>query len=137
VEEYNDATYGERIADVYDEWFQPGTAYAGPIEKTVEFLRELAGEGAALELGIGTGRIALPLAQLGVPVHGIDASDAMIAKLRDKPGGSEIPVTIASFADFEIPERFRLVYVPFQHLVRPSDSGGTGVVLRGGGPPPD
>jgi SAM-dependent methyltransferase len=113
METYTDATYGDRIAEVYDQWFEPGLAYTGPVEATVEFLRELAGNGPALELGIGTGRVALPLARLGVRVHGIDVSDAMVAKLREKDGGSDIPVTIESFADFELPERFRLVYVPF------------------------
>jgi SAM-dependent methyltransferase len=113
METYADSTYGDRIADVYDQWFEPGFDYTGPVETTVEFLRELAGKGPALELGIGTGRVALPLARLGVRVQGIDVSEAMVAKLREKEAGSDIPVTIGSFADFELPERFGLVYVPF------------------------
>ena len=68
------------------------------VEPVVEFLAELAGDGAALELGIGTGRIALPLARRGVRVHGIDLSEAMVARLRAKPGGEEIDVTIGDFA---------------------------------------
>ena len=77
-------TYGERIAGVYDDW------YAEYDDATLATLRELAQGGRALELGIGTGRIALPLQQSGVRVHGIDASEAMIAKLRAKPGGESV-----------------------------------------------
>jgi SAM-dependent methyltransferase len=77
--------FGERIAAKYDEsaveQFDP--AVVAPV---VDFLAALAGDGAALELGIGTGRIALPLADRGVPVHGIDLSEAMVARLRAKPG---------------------------------------------------
>ena len=68
------------------------------VDPAVDFLAELAGSGRALELGIGTGRIALPLAQRGVPVHGIELSKAMAARLRAKPGGEEIGVTIGDFA---------------------------------------
>ena len=68
------------------------------VDPAVDFLAELAGGGRALELGIGTGRIALPLAQRGVPVHGIDLSRAMVARLRAKPGGEAIGVTIGDFA---------------------------------------
>ena len=78
--------FGEEIAARYDdpsdEMFQPAA-----IEPVVDFLAALADDGAALELGIGTGRIALPLAQRGVEVHGIDLSSAMVARLRAKPGG--------------------------------------------------
>jgi SAM-dependent methyltransferase len=107
---YGPATYGDRIAEQYDTWyatpaFDPAAA--------VRFLAPLAADGPALELGIGTGRIAVPLAAAGVEAHGIDASLAMVAKLRAKPGGDRIPVTIGSFADFELGVRFRLVYVVF------------------------
>ena len=76
----------------------------------VETLARLAGGGRALELGIGTGRVALPLAARGVEVHGIDSSEAMVARLRAKPGGDAIPVTIG---DFAVPRRgtFELVFV--------------------------
>ena len=78
--------FGERAASVYDEsvagMFEPGA-----VAPVVELLAELARDGAALELGIGTGRIALPLAERGVRVHGIDNSEAMVARLRAKPGG--------------------------------------------------
>src|SRR5262249_42125763 len=80
----------------------------------VAFLLDIAGAGGrALELGIGTGRIALPLAATGVLVHGIDASEAMVARLREKPGGSDIRVTIGDFADVGVDGRFRLIYVVF------------------------
>ncbi len=78
--------FGEPVAANYDEsegeMFDPAV-----VARTVDFLAELAGDGAALELGIGTGRIALPLSRRGVRVHGIDLSAAMVARLRAKPGG--------------------------------------------------
>ena len=83
--EYEASTYGERIAEVYDDWYA-----SQDTEGAVEFLCGLASVGKALELGIGTGRVALPLAARGVKVHGIDASPAMIQKLRTKPGGENI-----------------------------------------------
>ena len=79
-------------------------------------LAELAGAGPALELAIGTGRIAVPLAARGIEVHGIDASEAMVAKLREKPGGEEIPVTIGDFADVGVDGRYPLVYLVFNTL---------------------
>jgi SAM-dependent methyltransferase len=79
----------------------------------IDLLASLAGAGPALELGIGTGRIALPLAQTGVEVDGIDASDAMVQRMRAKPGGESIPVTVGDFRDFSLDARFTLVYVPF------------------------
>jgi SAM-dependent methyltransferase len=86
------------------------------VAATVDFLVELAGEGAALELGIGTGRIALPLAARGVRVHGIDLSPDMVAQLRAKPGGEEIPVTIGDFSASRVGERFSLVYLVFNTI---------------------
>jgi SAM-dependent methyltransferase len=112
MHDYHASTYGDRIADVYDSWYQqrldPSAA--------VEFLAELAGDGRALELGVGTGRVALPLAGRGVKVEGIDASEAMVAKLRAKPGGADIPVTFGDFADVAVDGTYRLVYVPFTTL---------------------
>lgn len=88
------STYGDKIADVYDELY--GTVSPAVIEA----LAELAGKGGrALELGIGTGRLALPLAAEGIEVHGIDASPAMIQRLRKKEGGEEIPVTVDDFVN--------------------------------------
>ena len=107
--EYDETTYGERIADAYDSWpTNPKDA-----EPAAAFLAELAGDGPALELGIGTGRVALPLLARGVEIQGIDSSPAMVAKLRAKPGGAEIPVTMGDFADIQVDRRFRLIYVVF------------------------
>jgi SAM-dependent methyltransferase len=110
-DEYTDATYGDRVAEAYDEWYE--ASFAEDTVAAVSFLRELAADGPALELGIGTGRLALPLAEAGIDVHGIDASKAMVGKLKSKPGGDRIPITIGSFADFSLETRFRLVYVAF------------------------
>jgi SAM-dependent methyltransferase len=106
---YDPATYGERIADVYDDW--PRLPATG--ERAVEFLAAAAGRGPILELGIGTGRLALPLANRGFAVHGIDASPAMVARLRAKPGGDRIPVTLGNFAEMAVSGRFSLVFVAF------------------------
>jgi len=108
---YDSRTYGERIAAVYDAWVAPA---ADPLtDYAVAFLARLAREGSALELGVGTGRVALPLAERRVRVHGIDASEAMVAQLRAKPGGADIPVTIGDFADLPVEGTFDLVYVVF------------------------
>lgn len=107
MHDYSADTYGERIADTYDSW------YAAHDERCIDVLAELARGGPALELGIGTGRIALPLRERGVSVHGIDASPAMVAKLRAKPGGAEVPVTMATFSDFAVDGRFALAFVAF------------------------
>ena len=104
--------YGDRIADVYDELY-PEVPMSGPVEVTGAFLGSLAGAGPALELGIGTGRVALPLQASGVEVHGIDASERMVARLRAKPGGDRITVTMGDFVELSSDQRFTLVYVPF------------------------
>jgi SAM-dependent methyltransferase len=109
MQAYDITTYGERMAEVYDQW--PGVPQN--TEAIVAGLLRLAGPGAILELGIGTGRIALPLAQHGLRVHGIDAAPAMIAQLRQKPGGEHIPVTISNFADMAVEGRFTLIFVVF------------------------
>jgi SAM-dependent methyltransferase len=83
----------------------------------VEVLAELAGDGAALELGIGTGRIALPLAARGVPVYEIDLSEAMLARLRTKPGGAEMPVALGDFSTTRVDGRFSLAYVVFNTII--------------------
>jgi SAM-dependent methyltransferase len=87
------------------------------IDPVVSFLAGLAGDGAALELGIGTGRIALPLHGRGVPVHGIDLSAAMLERLRAKPGADEIGVTIGDFATTKIPATFRVAYLVFNTIM--------------------
>jgi hypothetical protein len=85
----------------------------GDEHDAVEFLARLAGPGPALELGIGTGRIALPLAATGIPVDGIDFSPHVIEQMRSKPGGDKIDVTIGDFADVPVAGMYRLIYVPF------------------------
>ena len=104
---YSDDTYGERVADVYDEWYSSFDPHA------IELLAELAGHGSALELGIGTGRIALPLAAKGVNVSGIDAAESMIARLKGKAGAGHINVYKGSFADVDVDGEFQLIYVVF------------------------
>ena len=103
--------FGEDIAEYYDE-----LSVRGDEEATVAFLEQLARGGPALELAIGTGRIALPLAARGVVVDGIDLSPAMVAKLRAKPGGDQLSVTIGDFAEVPVPGTYRLIYVVFNTL---------------------
>lgn len=107
--EYDAATYGEHIAEVYDQW----PRLPDDTEETVAFLVEQAVGGPTLELGIGTGRVALPLAVRGIAVQGIEASAAMLARLRAKPGGDAIPVHLGDFADVAVPGLFPLVYAVF------------------------
>jgi SAM-dependent methyltransferase len=109
MDKYGPETYGEQVADVYDEW------YRMPHDERQECstLAELAGAGRALELGIGTGRIALPLAARGVDVHGIDSSPAMLEQLRAKPGGDRITTTLGNMADVDVDGEFSLVFVSF------------------------
>ena len=108
--------FGERVAERYDEssadMFEPAV-----VEPAVDFLADLAGSGAALELGIGTGRIALPLAGRGVHVHGIDLSEAMVARLRAKPGAEEIGVTIGDFATTRVEGSFTVAYLVFNTIM--------------------
>jgi SAM-dependent methyltransferase len=110
-----DGYFGERVAATYDEGpevFGPGAAQA-----TASVLAELAAGGRALELGIGTGRIALPLAARGVSVHGIDLSRSMVTRLRAKPGGDQIGVTIGDFATTRVDGTFSLVYLVFNTIM--------------------
>lgn len=104
--------YGARIADDYDDLYSEVLDTEG----ATRCLAELAGGGAVLELGIGTGRLALPLAHLGLHVHGIESSDLMVAKLRDKPGGGDIPVTIGDFAELRVEGEFSLVVLAFNTI---------------------
>jgi SAM-dependent methyltransferase len=101
-------SFGEDTAEIYDAVSERGDEAA-----TVSFLAQLVRGGRALELAIGTGRIALPLAALGVGVDGIDLSPAMVAKLRAKPGGGDISVTMGDFADVAVAGTYKLVYVVF------------------------
>ncbi len=104
---YDNSTYGERIAEVYDELFPDYEADA------IDLLEELGRGGRVLELGVGTGRIALPLLKRGLEVVGIDASEPMIERLRKKPGGTEIEIVKGSFADLAVEGEFDLIYVIF------------------------
>jgi SAM-dependent methyltransferase len=138
--------FDERVAAVYDDlvadMFEPAV-----VEPAVDLLAELAGAGSALEFGIGTGRIALPLAERGVPVRGIDASEAMVSRLRGKPGGDAIDVTIGDFATTRVDGQFSLAYLVFntifnlvtqdeqvscfQNAARHLESGGAFVIENG------
>jgi hypothetical protein len=104
-------TFDEATAAEYDV-----LAVRGDEDATVAFLQELAGGGPALELAIGTGRIALPLAATGVRVDGIDFSEPMVAKLRSKPGGADLAVTIGDFCDVAVDGAYALVYIVFNSL---------------------
>jgi SAM-dependent methyltransferase len=116
MEGYGPSSYGDGMADVYDEWY----ATRGDIEGAVAALAKLASEAGSqpvLELGIGSGRLALPLAGSGVDVWGIDASAAMVARLRAKPGGERPPVAVGDMADLDLASlpggrdtRFSLVF---------------------------
>jgi SAM-dependent methyltransferase len=104
-------SFGDNTAEEYDDLSQRGDEAA-----TVAFLEKLARGGRALELAIGTGRIALPLAAQGVRIDGIDFSPAMIARLRAKPGGAQIAVTLGNFAEVAVPDSYELIYIVFNTL---------------------
>ena len=103
-------SFGEEVAAIYDD------APRGDEADAVRFLAHLAGDGRALELAVGTGRIALPLAAAGVAVDGIDLSEAMVARLRSKPGGDALDITIGNFADVPVDGSYRLIYIVFNTL---------------------
>jgi len=113
---HDDGYFDEPVASRYDEssaeMFDPAI-----VDPAVDFLAELAGDGRALELGIGTGRIALPLAERGVQVHGIDLSTAMVSRLRNKPGGKDIEVTVGDFATARAGGPFDLAYLVFNTIM--------------------
>ena len=112
----DDGYFDERVAARYDasaaEEFD-----AAVVDPVVDLLVEIARSGRALELGIGTGRIALPLAQRGVPVYGIELSKAMVARLRAKPGGEDIAVTIGDFATATVDGTFSVAYLVFNTIM--------------------
>ena len=102
--------FDERVAQTYEaRW--PELFEASAIDPVVAFLAGLAGDGAALELGVGTGRIAIPLSRRGVPVHGIDLSPEMVAQLRARPGGDGVGVTVGDFATTRVGGTFTLAYL--------------------------
>jgi SAM-dependent methyltransferase len=106
----DDGFFDERVAARYDEsaaeWFDPSV-----VAPVVDFLVELAGSGTALELGVGTGRIARALVERGVPVHGIELSKAMVAQLRSKPRGEEVGVTVGDFSTTTVDATFSVAYL--------------------------
>lgn len=115
LEDFGPATFGQLNAEDYDALHDPGTT-----KEAVAFIAGLVGTGTVLELAIGTGRIALPLAERGARVSGIEGSPEMVAKLREKPGGQDIPVTIGDFADLEVDGTFDhalLVFNTFFNLL--------------------
>ncbi len=113
---HDDGHFDERVAARYDEssaeMFDPLL-----VDPAVDLLLELTSSGRALEFGIGTGRIALPLAERGVSVHGIDVSAAMVARLRAKPGGQDIDVTIGDFATTKVDGSFAVAYLVFNTIM--------------------
>ncbi|MGI5455739.1 class I SAM-dependent methyltransferase [Streptomyces sp. CA-249302] len=123
-----DGYFGESVAANYDK-SSAGMFASDVVEPAVDLLAGLAGDGRALELGVGTGRIALPLAERGVEVHGIEMSRAMVQRLRAKPGGDAIGVTIGDFAtakvdakagveaDVEVDGGFSLAYLVFNTIM--------------------
>lgn len=115
------SAYGEAIADVYDDWY----ADVSDVEGTVAAVARLAAGGPVLELGVGTGRLALPLAAAGVEVHGVDASPAMVERLRAKPGGADVPVLVADFAERlpQVPGGFAVALVAFNTFLNLVDPG--------------
>ncbi|HEU5003341.1 MAG TPA: class I SAM-dependent methyltransferase [Actinomycetota bacterium] len=122
MERYEASTYGERIASIYDLLYPAGR----DAEDAADFIAGLVASGApggatagapgggrVLELGIGTGRVALPLAQRGVEIHGIDASESMLAQLRAKPGGDALPVVLGDFTALAPSEPYAIIFVAF------------------------
>ena len=111
----DDGYFDERVAARYDE-SSAEMFSAEAVDPTVDFLAGLAGDGPALEFAVGTGRIALPLSRRGVAVHGIDMSKAMVARMRAKPGGEDIGVTIGDFSTTTVDGPFTLVYLVFNTI---------------------
>ena len=112
---HDDGYFGESVAATYDDdeaIFAPDV-----VDPAVEFLAALAVGGQALELGIGTGRIALPLARRGIPVHGIELSKAMVTKMLAKSGGDHIPTSIGDMATTTLDATFSLVYLVYNTIM--------------------
>ena len=108
--------FDEQVASRYDE--TSGHKYRPEVlDQAVDFLKELAGDGAALEFGIGTGRVALPLSERGVLVQGIDISEPMLEQFRRKPGSEQIAVTVGDFATIRVGGTFQLVYLVFNTIM--------------------
>ena len=114
MKEYGTTTYGELNAEHYDATYED--LMSQETAGCVQTLAELAAGGKVLELAIGTGRVALPLAARGLTVHGIEASEAMVARLREKPGGSAIPVEIGDMSEVRVNNTFDLIYLVFNTI---------------------
>lgn len=115
IDDPGDGQFPESVAARYDrgrgDHFSPAT-----IARTVDLLADLAGEGPALELAVGTGRVACPLAERGVPVHGIELSRAMAARIAGKPGSERVTVTIGDMTTTRVPGEFSLAYLVFNTI---------------------
>jgi SAM-dependent methyltransferase len=109
MEGYTPATYGDRIADQYDSLYES----MFDVEGAVDFIAQLAGSEPALELGIGTGRVAIPLARRGVDVHGVDTSEAMVARLRAKAPDLDLPVRMGDFGAVDLGGPYSVIFVVF------------------------
>jgi SAM-dependent methyltransferase len=117
VEGYDASTYGDRFAEVYDDWYGDVTDVAACTARLAGLVDEV-GRGPVLELGVGSGRLALPLAARGIDVHGIDASHAMLDRLRAKPGSASLQLTEGDMASLDLvdPPAFALVFAAFNTL---------------------
>jgi SAM-dependent methyltransferase len=113
---HDDGFFDERVAARYDETAADLFDHDA-VDPVVDLLAALAGDGRALELGIGTGRIAIPLASRGVPVHGIELSKAMAAQLRAKPGGEDIGLTIGDFSTAGVDGSFSVAYLVYNTIM--------------------
>ncbi|XVU26548.1 class I SAM-dependent methyltransferase [Actinoplanes sp. CA-054009] len=124
-----DGFFGEKVAERYDipndPQFDPAV-----VARTADVLAELAGGGRALEFAIGTGRVAVPLAERGVEVHGIDMSRAMLARLRPKPGAERIGVTVGDFTTTRVDGEFDLVYLVFNTIMNVTTQPGQVAAFR-------
>ena len=112
---HDDGYFDERVAAGYDS--TTGMFAPDAVDPVVDVLAELAGNGAALEFAIGTGRIAVPLAARGVPVQGIELSEAMVARMREKPGGERIPVAIGDMSTTTVDGTFTVAYLVFNTIM--------------------
>jgi SAM-dependent methyltransferase len=124
---HDDGYFDAALAEQYDD--DPNFA-PEVVEPAVDLLAELAGGGRALEFGIGTGRIALPLSRRGVPIHGIDLSRPMIAQLRGKPGSEAIEVTVGDFSTARVEGTFSLVYLVYNTIMNLTTQAGQVAVFR-------
>jgi SAM-dependent methyltransferase len=117
VDGYDASTYGDRFADVYDEWYADVTDVGACVERVVALV-ETSGGGPVLELGVGSGRLAVPLAERGIEVHGVDASAAMLDRLRARDGGEAVTIHLGDMAELDLPDApaFGVVLVAFNTL---------------------